>query len=133
MSVVYASTRLANVAMPELGAIDAHALVDTGAMSRCVPQHVSNQLRLEQFYEREVIYADGRSELVPYCGGVRAETKGRGCVTGAPVFGTHVLRGALPMEDMDLVLHPKTQQPLPNPDNPNIAVSPAMGFRASHA
>jgi hypothetical protein len=33
------------------------------------------------------------------------------------------------MEDMDLVVHPRTQQVVPNPEYPNIAGSIAMGVR----
>ena len=57
---------------------------------------------------------------------------GRGCVVGALGFGNQVLLGAIPLEDMDLIVHPKTYQVLPNPDNPNIAVSLAMGLRTEH-
>jgi len=40
-----------------------------------------------------------------------------------------VLLGAIPMEDMDLVVQPRTQQVVPNPENPNIAGSLAVGVR----
>lgn len=133
MGIVRADIRLMNVAHPELGEIDARALVDTGAFNLCLPAHVALQLKLEKFYDRELIFADGRREIVPYCGGVRVETMGRGCVTGACVFGTEVLLGALPMEDMDLIVDPRALTIRPNPDNPNIAVALAMGFRTFYA
>ena len=129
MGLVYASLRLYNDGRSDVEEVDAKALVDTGAQHLCIPEHVAVQLRLEKRFEREVKYANGKRELVPYYSGVRVEMMGRGCVVGALGFGDQVLLGAIPMEDMDLIVHPQSYQVLPNPENPNIAVSLAMGVR----
>ena len=42
---------------------------------------------------------------------------------GALVLGDEVLLGAIPMEDMDLVIVPKTITLDVNPESPNIATS----------
>ncbi len=42
------------------------------------------------------------------------------------VLGNEMLLGAIPMEDMDLVLRPQLQSVEVNPDSPNMAVSIAM-------
>ena len=42
---------------------------------------------------------------------------------GALVLGNEVLLGAIPMEDMDLVVIPKTRTLDVNPGSPNIATS----------
>jgi hypothetical protein len=42
------------------------------------------------------------------------------------VLGNQALPGAIPMEDMDLVMLPGTRQVEVNPANPNIAGSLAM-------
>jgi hypothetical protein len=55
----------------------------------------------------------------------------RQCYTGAMVFGNKPLLGAIPMEDMDLVVLPKTRQVAVNPENPNFAVSIAKGLPPS--
>jgi clan AA aspartic protease len=128
MGIVMCAVRLYNDARSDIEEIDANALVDTGAMNLCIPEHIAMQLKLEKRYEREVILADGSHKLVPYVSGVRVETQGRGCVTGALVFGNQVLLGAIPMEDMDMVVHPARLTAIPNPENPNVAVSLAMGF-----
>ena len=109
--------------------VDAKALVDTGVQNLVIPEHVALQLRLQKRFDREVVLADGSRKLVPYFSGVRVELMGRGCVVGALAFGNQVLLGAIPMEDMDLVVHPQSYQVMPNPENPNIAVSLAMSFR----
>jgi hypothetical protein len=44
----------------------------------------------------------------------------RSCFTGALVMGDEVLLGAVPMEDMDLILHPASRTVTVNPESPNI-------------
>lgn len=95
---------------PELEELNVTALVDTGALHLCVPEHVALQLRLSQKQPREVQTADGRSHLVPYVSPVKVSLLGRECVTGALVFGNQVLLGAIPMEDMDLIIERARQQ-----------------------
>lgn len=126
MGIIYTSLRLANDAKPELEEIDAEALVDTGALHLCIPEHVAAQLQFGHKKPREVITADGRSHLVPYASPVRISMLGRECVTGALVFGNQVLLGAIPMEDMDLIVHPAKQAVTVNPQSPNIPTSLAM-------
>ena len=41
MGLVYADVRLGNDARPELEEINALALVDTGALHLCIPEHVA--------------------------------------------------------------------------------------------
>lgn len=53
----------------------------------------------------------------------------RNGLAGAMVLGTEVLLGALPMEDLDLVVVPGGRQVVPNPNNPNVAASIAKGVR----
>jgi hypothetical protein len=45
------------------------------------------------------------------------------------VIGDQVLLGAIPMEAMDLVIHPRSLTLMPNPDSPNVPASLAMGVR----
>ena len=52
------------------------------------------------------------------------------CFTGAMVLGNEVLLGAIPMEDMDLVLRPQLQSITVNPESPNIPLS--LAKRAGH-
>ena len=46
-------------------------------------------------------------------------------------LGDDVLLGAIPMEDMDLVVRPATKDVVPNPSNPNIPASIAIGTVSS--
>jgi hypothetical protein len=73
--------------------------------------------------------ADGRRQVVSYVGTLAISVANRKGIAGAMVMGNQVLLGAIPMEDMDLVVNPRTQQVMPNPENPNIAGSIAVGVR----
>ena len=126
MSVIYADLRLANPYFPERDPIDARALVDTGATHLCLPQHVAIQLGLTMLKEREVATADRARRVVPYAGPVRVSLLGRDCFVGALVMGEQVLLGAIPMEDMDLVISPRQQCVTVNPEAPNVPMALAM-------
>ena len=86
----------------------------------CIPEHVANQLNLTTESVREVSVADGRSMNVPYVGPIKVTFEKRFCYVGALVLGDEVLLGAVPMEDMDLIISPARQELTVNPDNPNI-------------
>jgi clan AA aspartic protease len=133
MSIVYTDLRLANHARADLEEINVTALVDTGALHLYIPEHVSVQLQLEPLKAREVQTADGKSHLVDYVAPVRVSLLGRECVTGALVFGNQVLLGAIPMEDMDLIIEPSRQKVSVNPMSPNIPLSLAKAAEAFFA
>ena len=80
-------------------------------------------MQLRELEKREVVLADGHRRSVPYMGPVELRFRNRRCFTGAMVLGNEVLLGAIPMEDMDLVLQPQLQQIDVNPESPNMAVS----------
>jgi clan AA aspartic protease len=120
MGLIYADIELANPKAGSLKPVAVRALVDTGAMTLCIPKHVAVQLRLKEIEKREVTTADERSHVVPYVGPVQVKFANRTCFTGALVIGTSVLMGAVPMEDMDLVLSPSGQTVTVNPKSPNI-------------
>lgn len=65
------------------------------------------------------------NRLVPYVGPIELRFKNRVGFAGALVMGDQVLLGAIPMEDMDLIIIPKTRTLEINPDSPNIASSTA--------
>lgn len=129
MGIVYAAMRLGNDARPDLEEIDAEAVVDTGALHLCLPEHVALQLQLKDNGVREITLADGHVQQVRYVSPVRIAMLNRVCVTGALVLGDQVLLGAIPMEDMDLVVEPARQLVTVNPRAPNIPMSLAKGIR----
>lgn len=112
-----------NPGKSELASVEVDALVDSGAVHLCIPEHIKLQLELEEIDKKEVTLADGTSKLVPYAGPIELRFKNRVGFAGALVMGDQVLLGAIPMEDMDLVIISKTQVLDVNPSSPNIATS----------
>ena len=123
MGLVNAKVLLSNPRRPELEVVEVDVLADTGATHLCIPEHVQFQLQLESLEYREIILADGSSQSVPYVGPVQIRFKNRGSFTGALVMGDQVLFGAIPMEDMDLVVIPRSRSIDVNPASPNVATS----------
>jgi clan AA aspartic protease len=124
MGLVTSTILLRNARVPTL-ALQVDALADSGSLHLCIPQRVCDQLRLEKLEDREVTLADGSTKLVSYVGPVEIRFKNRTGFTGALVMGDQVLFGAIPMEDMDLVVLPKTRELDVNPRSPGIGTSVA--------
>jgi clan AA aspartic protease len=120
VGLVTTKLTLRNPRKPELQPVEVDALADTGSVHLCIPQHVQIQLGLEEVDRKEATLADGSRKLVPYVGPVEIRFKNRVGFAGALVLGDQVLLGAIPMEDMDLVVIPKTRTLDVNPENPNI-------------
>ena len=129
MGLAHARVTLANTRRADLAPVEIDALADTGALHLCVPEHIALQLQLEELEKREVTIADGSKRLVSYVGPITVSFANRHCFTGAMVLGNEPLLGAIPMEDMDLVVVPGTQRVAINPASPNFASSVAKGFR----
>ncbi|MCB1188979.1 MAG: clan AA aspartic protease [Leptospiraceae bacterium] len=125
MGLIIAKIELSNPREKNIKPISTNSLVDTGSLHLCIPEHIAIQLQLEELYKREVTTADGKRHLVPYMGPITIKFENRGCFTGALVFGDEVLLGAVPMEDMDVLISPAKQALIVNPDSPNIAMSVA--------
>lgn len=107
--------------------IAARALVDSGAVFMLVPEHMALQLGfdLAEVGRRELILADGSRHAMPMIGPLRVHFGDRYCDLSALVFGDEPLMGAVPMEMMDLVLHPATQTLTVNPASPYLPVAMA--------
>jgi clan AA aspartic protease len=120
MGLIHTEITLRNPRYPELRPIVTKALVDTGAITLCIPEHISLQLKLEEAEKREVTIADGSRRFISYVGPVQVGFDNRSSFCGAMVMGDMVLLGAIAMEDMDLVISPKQQRVEVNPNSPNF-------------
>lgn len=123
MGLVNSKLVLKNPRKPDLAPVEVDALADSGAVHLCIPSHIQIQLELEEIDKKEVILADGSRKVVPYVGPIELRFKSRVGFAGALVMGDQVLLGVIPMEDMDLVLIPKTRTLDVNPSSPNISTS----------
>lgn len=123
MGIIRTVFQFSNPTLPQLQPVQAAALIDTGAVHLCLPEHIAIQLDLRELEKREVTLANGHRISVPYCGPVEIRFKNRRCFTGAMIMGDEPLMGAIPLEDMDLVVIPNRQAVDVNPASPNIPMS----------
>ena len=123
MGLVYANISLRNPRRSDLDPVVVESLVDSGAVHLCIPEHIQIQLQLEEIDKKEVTLADGGKKLVPYVGPIEIRFKKRVGFVGALVLGDQPLLGAIPMEDMDLIIIPSTRSIDVNPASPNIATT----------
>ncbi len=123
MGLIRTEITLRNPRDRSLAPVVANALVDTGALHLCIPEHLAIQLKLERLEEREVTTVDGIKHLCAYVGPIELRFGNCGCFTGALVLGDEILLGAVPMEDMDLVVSPATRSVTVNPSSPNVPSS----------
>jgi clan AA aspartic protease len=123
MGLSFAMLTLKNPRRADLGIVSVEALADTGSVYLIIPQHVQMQLGLEPVAEKEVTLADDSKRMVPYVGPLEVRFKNRTAFVGAIVMGNQVLLGAIPMEDMDLVVLPQLRTVDINPLNPNYAAA----------
>ena len=126
MGLTNAKVLLQNPRLPELEGVEIDALADTGAVHLCIPAWIQAQLQLEEIEKKEVTLADGSKRSVAYVGPIELRFKNRTGFAGALVMGEQPLLGAIPMEDMDLVVLPATREVRVNPDSPDMASSIAM-------
>ncbi len=125
MGITRTSIALRNPLRPAQAALQVMALADTGAAYLCLPVAVAEELGVVELERREVALADGSRRLVPYAGPIEVRFGNRRCYVGAMLMGDEVLLGAIPMEDMDLVIQPQTRTVSVNPASPDIPSSRA--------
>ena len=129
MGIPETEITLLNAADLSVEPITVSAIADTGALHLILPEHIAIQLKLKELEKKEVTLANGTKQVVPYVGPLLMRFKNRQGFGGAIVMGDEPLLGAIPMEDMDLIVIPRTRSVDVNPANPNIAVSLAKGLR----
>ena len=97
------------------------ALVDTGATMMVLPADAVSRLGLLPAGYRKVRYADGRVAEVPWVSGIRITILGRDTVINALVeaAGTTPLLGQIPLEELDLLVDPKSRELRVNPASPD--------------
>src|SRR4029078_1383173 len=96
----------------------------TGATTMVLPADVVERLGRQPTEHRKVRYADGRVAGVPGVSDRRVVSLGRGAVISALVEapGTTALIGQIPLEELDLLVDPKSRELRVNPASPETPV-----------
>ena len=98
-------------------------LVDTGSVYMCINESVQEQLQLAIVEKRKGQLADGSIVEYEVAGPIEVRFKNRRCVVDAMVLpgDNEMLLGSIPLEDMDILIHPTRQELIVNPDHPYFA------------
>jgi clan AA aspartic protease len=135
MGLVYAAIELVNpwdlenarrhiIDQDDVRHINVNMLVDSGAYMMAINENIQEYLDLPFVEKRKAVMAD--SSVVEYdvVGPVQVRFANRKAVCNAFVLkgDTEPLLGAIPMEEMDVLIHPLRQELIVNPEHPNYAV-----------
>jgi clan AA aspartic protease len=98
-------------------------LVDSGAYNLCINEVIQEQLQLPVVEKRKAQLTNGTVEEYDVVDNVQVRFKNRATTCRAMVLSgnSEPLFGAIPMEDMDLIIHPLNQELLVNPEHPYFA------------
>jgi len=134
MGLTYADIELINaddlalakrhiIGQEEVKHIHINMLVDTGAYNLCINESVQAQLGLSFVEKRKGQLANGSIEEYDMVGPVVLKFKNRQTVCNALVLqgNNEPLLGAIPLEDMDVLIHPLRQELIVNPEHPYYA------------
>jgi clan AA aspartic protease len=134
MQKVYASIDLINggdlemsrrhiIGEDEIRKMPVNILVDTGAYMLCINETIQEQLGLSVVEKRKAQLANGSVEEYDIVGPIEVKFKNRRCMVDAMVLkgDNEPLLGAIPLEDMDVLVHPQRQELIVNPEHPYVA------------
>jgi clan AA aspartic protease len=120
-SVDVANARSGLIPPEQIRTIEIEALVDTGASTLVLPEDIVSALGVHEVRRVSVRVADGSIRWVPKVGDLRIEILGREMFCDALVVpaGATPLIGQIPLEELDLVIDPKSREITVHPDRPN--------------
>jgi len=134
MGLVYAEIELINsedivlarrfiIGEDKIKRIKINMLVDTGSVYMCINETIQAQLQLPVIEKRKGQLANGNIVEYDVVGPIEVKFKNRRCSVDAMVLpgDNEPLLGAIPLEDMDVLIHPYKQELIVNPDHPYFA------------
>lgn len=107
----------------EVKRLHVNLLVDTGSYNLCINETIQEQLDLPFLEKRKGQLADGSIHEYDLVGPIVLKFKNRQTVCNALVLSgdNEPLLGAIPLEDMDVLIHPLKQELIVNPEHPYYA------------
>lgn len=134
MGLVYAEIELINaddmalarrhiIGEEEVKRIWINPIVDTGSYMLCINEEIQQQMQFPVVEKRKAQTADGRILECDVVSSVEVRFKNRATTCRAMVLpgDNEPLLGAIPLEDMDVLIHPLRQELIVNPDHPYFA------------
>ncbi len=134
MGLVYADVELINgydlesarryiIGEEEIKRMHVNILVDTGSIMLAINENIQEQLQLPIVEKRIMQLANGKIEEYDIVSQVELRFKNRRTMCNAVVLpgDTEPLLGAIPLEDMDVLIHPTRNELIVHPDHPYFA------------
>jgi clan AA aspartic protease len=134
MGLIYANIELINgedivlarhhhIGIDEIKRLNVNMLVDTGSEYMCINETIQQQLDLPVLEKRRGVLANGSVVEYDVVGPIEVRFENRRCSVDAMVIpgNNEPLLGAIPMEDMDVLIHPHKRQLMVNPEHPYYA------------
>ena len=131
MGLVYAEIKLINsddialnrhgyLQKEEIRQMPVTAMVDSGATMLAINENIKNQLGLVAIYKQTAQLADATFLELEVVGPIELHFENRTVRCDALVLpgDSEVLLGAIPMEQMDVLIHPKSNRLIVNPEHP---------------
>ncbi len=111
------------IAESEIKRMKVTALVDSGAYMLIINDRIKQQMDLPVLDKQTVRLADDSEMRVEVVGPIEIRFENRRASVDAMVMpgNAEPLLGVIPMEDMDVVIDPKQQRLIVNPESPYIA------------
>jgi clan AA aspartic protease len=99
------------------------ALVDSGSSMMAITESVKNLLSLSKVDDMQAELADGSVVQLEVVGPIEVRFQNRKTIVNAMVVpdSSDVLLGAIPMQGMDVLVDPKRERLIVNPESPDIA------------
>ena len=135
MGMVYAKIELTNaedlglarrhiIGEEEIKRINVRMLADSGAYMMAINESIQAQLELPFIEKRKAVMVDNSIREFDVVGPIMVKFKNRTGICNAYLLegNSEPLLGAIPMEELDVLIHPLRQELLVNPEHPNYAV-----------
>lgn len=134
MGLVYAEVEIINgddlalarkhfIGEDEIKRMTVNILVDIGSYMLAINENIQEQLQLPVVEKRKAQLANGHIVECDVVAPVELKFKNRRCTCSAMVLpgDSEPLLGAIPLEDMDVLIHPLRQELIVNPEHPYFA------------
>ena len=134
MGLVYADIELINgddlalvrrhiIGEEEIKRMHLNLLVDTGSYMLCINESIQEQLQFPVVEKRKAQLANSNIVELDVVSNVELKFKNRRTICNAMVLpgDSEPLLGAIPLEDMDVLIHPTRQELIVNPEHPYFA------------
>jgi predicted aspartyl protease len=135
MGLVYADVDLINfedvllarrhfIGADEIKRISINILVDTASYLLCINENIQDVLQLPFLEKRVMQLANGQTSEYSIVSNAELRFKNRTVVCSAVVLpgDSEPLLGVIPLEEMDVLIRPTSQELIVNPEHPYYAV-----------